>query len=46
MEAEAYKDEKTRTIHGLEEEVRLLSNGQGTHVLEGKKRMLEEEAGR
>lgn len=46
LEAEAYKDEKTRTIHGLEEEVRLLSSGQGTHVLEGKKRLLDEDSGR
>lgn len=46
LEAEAYKDEKTRTIHGLEEEVRLLSSGQGSHVLEGKKRLLDEEGER
>lgn len=41
-----YKDEKNRTIHELEGEVRLLSSGQGTHVLEGKKRLLDEEGGR
>lgn len=46
LEAEAYKDEKTSTIHSLEEEVRLLSSGQGTHNLEGKKRLLDEENGR
>lgn len=42
-----YKDEKNRTIHELEGEVRMLSSGQGTHVLDGgKKRLLDEEGGR
>lgn len=47
LESEMYKDEKNRTIHELEGEVRMLSSGQGTHVLDGgKKRLLDEEGGR
>ena len=38
------KDEKTRSIKGLEGEVRLLSEGRGSHVLGGReKRLLDEE---
>lgn len=49
LEAETTKDEKRKIITGLEEEVRLLASGKGSHVLktrEGEgsgKRLLEEE---
>lgn len=42
------KDEKGRTIHALQEEVKLLTSGKGTHVLDGagEKRLLEESKGK
>ena len=44
LETETMKDEKTRSIKGLEGEVRLLSEGRGSHVLGGgEKRLLDEE---
>ena len=41
LETETLKDEKNRTIKGLEEEVKLLSSGVGSHS--GGKRLLDEQ---
>jgi len=38
------KDGKSRTIQSLQEEVKMLTSGKGTHILDGagEKRLLEE----
>lgn len=44
LETETMKDGKSRTIQSLQEEVKMLTSGKGTHILDGagEKRLLEE----